>query len=97
MIRCAFIALAASAVFSSHALSEVLVCEQLIDVRSGTLANWQAILIEGERIQAVMDESDLSGDVTVTTRLEGQTCMPGLMDMHVHLSLIHISEPTRPY
>ena len=63
----------------------MLVCEQLIDVRSGTLANWQAIVIEGERIEAVMDESDLSRDLTVTTRLEGQTCMPGLMDMHVHI------------
>ena len=62
MIRRAIIGLFASALFSSHALSEVLVCEQLIDVRSGTLANWQAIVIEGERIEAVMDESDLSGD-----------------------------------
>ena len=85
MIRCALIGLVASTLFSSHALSEVLVCEQLIDVRSGTLASWQAIVIEGERIQSVMDESDLPGDVTVTTRLEDQTCMPGLMDMHVHI------------
>ena len=85
MIRRGLIGLFAGALFSSHALSEVLVCEQLIDVRSGTLANWQAIVIDGERIQAVMDESDLPGDMTVTTRLEGQTCMPGLMDMHVHI------------
>ena len=32
-----------------------------------------------------MDESDLPGDMTVTTRLKDQTCMPGLMDMHVHI------------
>ena len=50
MMRPAIIGLFASALFSSHALSEVLVCEQLIDVRSGTLANWQAIVIEVERI-----------------------------------------------
>ena len=23
--------------------------------------------------------------------------LPGLVDIHLHLSLIHISEPTRPY
>ena len=58
MIKRALISLFASTLLSSHARSEVLVCEQLIDARRGTLASWQAIVIEGERIQSVMDESD---------------------------------------
>jgi imidazolonepropionase-like amidohydrolase len=62
-----------------------LICERLIDVREGAVKSWQAIVIEGDRIKEVLPVSQLSESEGTTIRLEDQTCMPGLMDMHVHL------------
>jgi len=62
-----------------------IICERLIDVRKGSVEPWQAIVIEGDWIKKVLPASQLSESKGTTIRLEGQTCMPGLMDMHVHL------------
>lgn len=62
-----------------------VICERLIDVRKGAIEPWQAVVIEGDRIKAVLPVAELNEQHETTIRLEDQTCMPGLMDMHVHL------------
>jgi imidazolonepropionase-like amidohydrolase len=67
----------------------ILECNKLIDVAAGKLRNHQSVLIDGNRIRAVGSASE------ITQLLDGQTpdrevsldtCLPGLMDMHVHLT-----------
>ena len=76
--------------FSVNAYAEttVLECDSLIDVAAGKSLRQQAILIKGNRITAVGSRRDID------KALEGATpdnlfvlgtCLPGLMDMHVHL------------
>lgn len=66
----------------SLASGTVLDCARLIDVENGKILKNQQILIEGERITAVGKKVDIGED---TNRISLDTCLPGLMDMHVHL------------
>ncbi len=65
-----------------YAGSTVLECARLIDVGNGTLLENQQILVEGRRIAAVGKTVD-AGDEAEHFSLD--SCLPGLMDMHVHL------------
>jgi imidazolonepropionase-like amidohydrolase len=60
----------------------VLECQQLLDVQSGKLLTAQQVLVDGERIKAVGSTVEAPADAR---RLQLETCLPGLMDMHVHL------------
>jgi imidazolonepropionase-like amidohydrolase len=66
----------------AHAANTVLECARLIDVEQGKVLRDRKILIEGGRIKSLgkNDYSDLK-----VQRIKLDTCLPGLMDMHVHL------------
>ena len=64
------------------AAETVLECQQLVDVDTGRLVRDQQILVIDNRIAAVGKSVDASSDAQ---RLQLDTCLPGLMDMHVHL------------
>lgn len=60
----------------------ILECQRLLDVESGNMLQQQQILVDSNRIQAVGKSVNAPPD---TQRIELETCLPGLMDMHVHL------------
>ncbi|MFL2504125.1 MAG: hypothetical protein ACJ0Q2_03435, partial [Candidatus Azotimanducaceae bacterium] len=76
-------------VWSGHASSNLMTiyCERLIDVVKGEILCRQEIEIAGERILEVRPrpENDLEHTGQNTIELNDHTCMPGLMDMHVHI------------
>jgi imidazolonepropionase-like amidohydrolase len=67
---------------SVQAETVVLECQQLLDVESGKMLQQQQVLVDGNRIQAVGKAVDAAPDIR---RVQLATCLPGLMDMHVHL------------
>ena len=76
-------------VWSGHASSNsmTIYCERLIDVVKGEILYRQEIEIAGERILEVRPrpENYLEHTSQNTIELKDHTCMPGLMDMHVHI------------
>ena len=64
------------------ASAESLFCESLLDVRRGRLLQNVLVTIDAGRIAAV-EAGVEAGDARV---LDGLTCLPGLTDMHTHLT-----------
>jgi imidazolonepropionase-like amidohydrolase len=62
--------------------STVLECDRLLDVESGKLLENRRILVEDRRIAAIGRTVDAPADAE---RLALGTCLPGLIDLHVHL------------
>ena len=56
----------------------------LLDVTTGDLLRDRAVVVEGERIAAVVASSDVPDGVPVRD-LPGLTLLPGLIDCHAHL------------
>jgi imidazolonepropionase-like amidohydrolase len=79
-VLCFIILLSGSA--PGHAGTTVLECAQLFDVENGKVLQGRQVLIEGDRIAAIGMQVDAGEDVQ---RFKLDTCLPGLMDMHVHL------------
>lgn len=78
-------ALSVSAV--CHAETKVISADAMLDVEKGTILTHPVIIIEDGMITSVT--SDSSPDIPEGAshlRLEGMTLLPGLMDMHVHLT-----------
>ncbi|MFT5139786.1 MAG: imidazolonepropionase-like amidohydrolase, partial [Rhodothermales bacterium] len=74
--------------FNVTAGTTVLECNELIDVAAGKARSNQTVLVEGNRITAVGSRSDIDkvlDGAAPDSELELETCLPGLMDMHVHL------------
>src|SRR5262245_42241826 len=70
---------------SSHARTTIVLAGRLIDGVSQTERSNVTIVIENGRFTDVVDgKPKLEADEVID--LSNQTVMPGLMDMHVHLS-----------
>ena len=67
----------------AHAAT-VLECERLVDVDRGRVLEQHEVLVEGDRIAAVGKAVDAPEG---SQRIALETCLPGLMDMHVHLDM----------
>ncbi len=63
----------------------ILHCPALIDTVSGKLLGKTSVVIEGERVQKLVPDF-ISQDGATLVELAGQTCMPGLIDAHTHIS-----------
>jgi imidazolonepropionase-like amidohydrolase len=61
-------------------------CGHLLDVLAGKMLDDTTIVIEGKRVREVVAGSR-SPAGAVPIDLSGQTCLPGLIDSHTHLSL----------
>ena len=61
----------------------ILHCQRLIDGSGDTVHERQSIRIEGTRITSI-EKGYVAGDVVID--IGDATCMPGLMDMHVHIT-----------
>jgi imidazolonepropionase-like amidohydrolase len=62
-----------------------LLCGHLIDTVNGKLLGDTTILIEGGRVKEVRSGTQAPADAAVID-LKTQTCMPGLIDSHTHLT-----------
>ena len=74
--------------FNCLADTTVLECNRLIDVAAGEVHEDQSILVEGNRIKAVGSNEDITSSIQgkpADHMISLDTCLPGLMDMHVHL------------
>lgn len=68
----------------ASAQTRVLHCGQLLDVSSGKVLENQYILIDGKQISEVRSEPPEGASENMID-LGLATCLPGVMDMHVHL------------
>ena len=58
------------------------------DVRSGTVSKANAVLVEGDRIAALLGPDAPRPDVATVIDARGRTLLPGLWDMHTHLDFM---------
>ncbi|MDE0842233.1 MAG: amidohydrolase family protein [Porticoccaceae bacterium] len=63
----------------------VLKCGRLIDVETQKVLLKRLITIDGQRISSIIMGDKYSGDAHLVD-LSAYTCLPGLIDMHVHLT-----------
>jgi len=62
-----------------------LQCGATVDVDSGTLTGPRTLVVVDDRIDRILDAHPDAGDARVVD-LSGLTCLPGLMDMHTHIT-----------
>lgn len=89
IIKKSIASLALTTMLTSPALAEDLfiTADAMIDTVAGRLIKNPAILISNNKIVKVGTKGSLKAPAGAkTVNLEGQTIMPGWMDMHVHLS-----------
>ena len=80
----------AAAIYAQSAVAKrtILHPGRVLDVRTGELRANQAIVIEGDKIAQVIPASEVkaaAGDTTID--LPQATLLPGLIDMHTHLTM----------
>lgn len=68
-------------------------CGASVDVAEGRLTDAVTLVIVDERIDRVVDGHPETGQDAEIVDVSGLTCLPGLMDMHTHLT--SQSSPTR--
>lgn len=65
-----------------HAATQTVDCGRLLDVKSGTWRERVSIVVENGVIKSVGPMTQAAGNVD----LSRHACLPGLIDMHVHLT-----------
>ena len=83
-----FVAFTFLTIFSSRVFAQQILmnADALLDVSSGEIVENISVLVEGNKIIRMGQQGTInSGDATVID-LKGMTLVPGLMDMHVHLT-----------
>lgn len=60
-------------------------CGKMLDVKSGKLLSDQWIKVTNNQISSILSSAPKHAPNLVN--LKGKTCLPGLMDMHVHLDM----------
>ena len=66
----------------------VLACGKLLDVNTRTILDKQLITIDQDRITSIRSGDRYEGEARVVD-LSEHTCLPGLIDMHVHLMVAY--------
>ncbi|MBV8803972.1 MAG: amidohydrolase family protein [Sinobacteraceae bacterium] len=81
-------ALAAEPAGGASSAVSVVHCGHLIDVINGKVLGATTVVVEGKRIREVTAGAGTgAGPNAVEVDLSNQTCLPGLIDSHTHLSL----------
>lgn len=66
----------------------ILKCGKLIDVEAQAVLERQIITVESQRISGISSGDQYAGNGRVID-LSEHTCLPGLIDMHVHLMVAY--------
>lgn len=73
-------------IFSTlQAQQTILHCGQLFDAKRGKFLKAQSIIVEGNRIKAVVKGYEQANQNDRTIDLKNKTVLPGFIDMHVHI------------
>lgn len=64
----------------------LLQCGRLVDVRAGRVLTSMTVVVDGPTIARVDQGLTAGGAGDTVVDLRSHTCMPGLLDMHVHLT-----------
>jgi imidazolonepropionase-like amidohydrolase len=79
--------LAATSAGAATAATTVVTADRMLDVLAGKMVDRPAIVVVDGRIQAVLAQGDAAIPRDATRiDLAGETLLPGLIDMHVHLA-----------
>jgi len=62
----------------------------LLDTESGELRPASAVLVEGDRIREVIDQGGRLPTAERVVDVSGRTLMPGLIDAHVHVTIVSL-------
>lgn len=69
-------------VATASAATQTVDCGRLLDVKAGVWRERVSVVVDNGVIKSVAPTGTAKGDID----LSGQSCLPGLIDMHVHLT-----------
>jgi imidazolonepropionase-like amidohydrolase len=83
-----FMAFTLLSIFSNNAFSQQILinADALLDVSNGKTIKNVSVLVENNKIISVSQQGSINPTDATIVDLKGMTVVPGLMDMHVHLT-----------